>query len=166
MRCKTARRRTATDWLKSISRPTSGGAEDVVGAADVSPDGRGLDAGQQRPGVRHHHRIVVRVHHAGVRVDALRDLMHVLIGGQPGADVQELRDSLAGARIHRPLQEATILAGEPRELRDSTRLAIRGFPVGREVILAAQPVVVHPGDVRDRRVEFQCPWLASSMRRP
>jgi len=85
--------------------------------------------------VRHHHRVDVRVHDAGVRVDVLRDLVHVPVGGQPRADVQELRDSLAGAETYCPLEEATILAGQPRKLGNGVRLAVRGFPSAAKLSL-------------------------------
>ena len=55
--------------------------------------------------VADHHRVDVHVDHARVRADTLRDLVHVLVGGQPRADVNELRDALASQETHGPLEE-------------------------------------------------------------
>jgi hypothetical protein len=58
---------------------------------EVPAHGEGhLVVGEQRLGVGEHDGVVVEVDHAGGRVDPVGDLVHVLRGRQPGADVQEL----------------------------------------------------------------------------
>jgi hypothetical protein len=137
------------DRLAEVDQPANlRRFDDLVRTAQIRADGRGLAARQQRVSVADHHRVAVHVHHARFRSDKLRDLVHVLVGGQPRAEVKELRDAFAGQELHGPLEEVTVLPREPRELRDRGRQALGGFPVRREVVLAAEPVVVHPGNVR------------------
>jgi hypothetical protein len=51
--------------------------------------------------------VVVDVDDAGLRRDALRDLVHVVRGGQSGSDVEELADAdLAGEEGDGAAQEA------------------------------------------------------------
>jgi hypothetical protein len=98
--------------------------------------------------------VVVHVHHPGGRVDSLRDLMHVALGRQPRADVQELRDTSLGSQVaHRPAQEPAVLHRHQLGLR--RRLAHRqsGRPVNCEVIVTAEPVVIYPGRRGDRGVD-------------
>jgi hypothetical protein len=114
-------------------------------------------AGQQRAGVREHQRVVVDVDHAGLRRDGLGDLVRVGRGGQPGADVEELADpGRIGQVVHAAAEERPVGPGglpDPGEGLD--RLLAR-HPVGGEVVLPAQPVVVDAGDVRHAGVE---PWI-------
>ena len=47
--------------------------------------------------MRADHRIVIDVHHTGVRRDRLRYLVHAVLRGQAGAEVEKLADArLAG----------------------------------------------------------------------
>ena len=68
---------------------------DVVGGA------RG-GAGEQRPGVGEHDRVMVHICDAAVRRHRLRDLVRVIRGRDAGADVEELPDPrLGGQETHR-----------------------------------------------------------------
>src|SRR5438094_8758619 len=96
MKCKIATTRMATGCPKSIRRQTSG-AWDLVWPGQVAGGGRGPRSGQQGARVADHHRIVVHVDHVRVLGGAPGDLVHVLHGGQAGANVEELRDPGAGA---------------------------------------------------------------------
>jgi len=56
-------------------------------------------AGQQRTRVRENDGVVVDVDDPRVRGDALGDLVDVLRGGQPGADVEELPDAVPPGQL-------------------------------------------------------------------
>jgi hypothetical protein len=112
-------------------------------------------AGQQRLRVQQHDRVVVHVHDLGVRGDRLRDLMHVLTGGKAGADVEELPDPrLGGKETHDPPQERPRGAGGLRRFREGLDRCLGRDPVGLEVVLAAQEIVIDPRWVRDARVDL------------
>jgi hypothetical protein len=98
--------------------------------------------------VHHDHGIVVDVDDAALGRDALRDLVGVVGGGQPGADVQELPDArLAGQVARRPPQEVAVLQrGQPGG-REALENLVPGGAIDREVVLAAEPVVVSAGGV-------------------
>jgi hypothetical protein len=123
---------------------------------EVAVHGEGhLVVGEQRPGVGQDDRVVVEVDHPGSRVDRVGDLVHVLRGRQPGADVEELSQA-------RLADQVPDHAAEQVTLRPDTHLhggklgddLIGDGPVGGEVVLAAEQVVIHPGDVRLRGVEY------------
>jgi hypothetical protein len=78
----------------------------------------------------------------GLRNELPGDLVHSLHGGQAGADVQELRDAGVHAEPRGPAEETAVLPDQPRQLRDGTGRALDGPPIGREVVLATEPVVV------------------------
>ncbi len=132
--------------------------QDRGGFADVALEvgghalGRG---GQQGAGVDQHEWVVVHVDDAGSRRDPLRDLVGVLGGGQPGADVEELAEPhLTGEELHGPAQERAVLAGGHPDRGERGGHLVGGLTVGGEVVLAAQPVVVPAGRVRHARVDF------------
>jgi hypothetical protein len=78
----------------------AGGGEDAFWVTEVAHDReRPLVVGQQRRGVGYHHRVVVQVDDADVRVEALGDLVHVLRGGQAGADVEHLGQTLTADHV-------------------------------------------------------------------
>jgi hypothetical protein len=105
---------------------------------------------EQRPGVQQHHRVVVHVDHAAVRRDRLRDLVHVLHGRQAGAEVEELPDAgLGGQETDHPGQKRPARPGRLHRLGEDLVGLFRGPPVGLEVVLAAQPVVVDPRRMGD-----------------
>jgi len=72
-------------------------AQNVVGSAHVRLDRRDrVGVGQQRPAVGDRHRVVVDVDDPGGRSDRQGDLVDVALGGQAGADVEELPDPHVG----------------------------------------------------------------------
>ena len=125
-------------------------------------DGHPVGAGQQRPAMEEDDRVGVHVEHPGIGRDLMRDLMHVALGGKARADVQELADPrLRGQEPHGPSQEGAVLpCHHPQLRRNSKRLFCDGAIDG-EVVLAAKQVVVHPGEVRDARIDAGrcCPAL-------
>lgn len=103
-----------------------------------------------------HQRVVVDVHDLGFRGQPLRHLMGVVRRGQPGADVEELADpGLLGQEGHRSAQEPPVFHCGDTDGREPCGDRISGFPVGGEVIFAAQPIVVPAGRVRHRRVDMR-----------
>jgi NAD(P)-dependent dehydrogenase (short-subunit alcohol dehydrogenase family) len=116
-------------------------------------DERGLFVGEQGPGVGQHDGIVVEVDHAGGRVDPLGDLVHVVGGGQPGADVEQLPDAdLADQVADDPAEHVALSAHAQLDLRDRHEYPVTDRSVGGEVVLPAEQVVVQPRDVGPRRV--------------
>jgi butyryl-CoA dehydrogenase len=132
--------------------------DDLAGLAEVRQDergGAGPVAGHQRPRVREDDRVVVHVDDPAVRRHRLCYLMGVARGGDPGADVEELPDArFPGQVADNTAEEGAVLPGEQRHRRNRRRDRVADLPVGGEVILAAQPVVVHPGGMRHPRVDL------------
>ncbi|GGP03251.1 hypothetical protein GCM10012278_13720 [Nonomuraea glycinis] len=58
-------------------------------------------------------RVIVDIDDMRRRVDPLGHLMGVARGGDPGADVQELRDALLGDVADRPAEERAVLPRPP-----------------------------------------------------
>ena len=124
--------------------------QDLVHVAQVSPDDGGrVVPGQQRLGVQEHHRVVVHVDHARIGVVGLCDLMHVRAVREAAADVDELADPGIAQEANCALQKLAITAHGVQDLRHHRYHLLGGGPVRSEVVLAAQPVVIHPGRVRD-----------------
>jgi hypothetical protein len=99
--------------------------------------------------VRDHHRVIVDVGDARVLRYLADNLVHRALGRQPDPDVKELAD----ARLRRQVadgqpKERAVGHGRDAYLRDKPHDLLRGQPVGLEVVLAAEVIVVHPGDVR------------------
>jgi hypothetical protein len=109
---------------------------------------------EQRPQVEHHDRVIVDVGHAGPRGDRLRGLLRAGRGRQPGPDVNELADPLPGHPRHGASEELLVLPDEIRRRRVQGEQPVRQLPVRGEIVLAAQPVVINPGDTRGSHVEF------------
>ena len=75
----------------------------------------------------------------------MRDLVHVLRGRQPGADVQELPQ--AGLADQVPDHAAEQVTLGPDTYLDGGQPGdelVADGPVGGEVVLAAEQVVIHP----------------------
>ena len=127
------------------------GVPDVGRNVGDGPLGR---AGQQCPGVSEHDRVVVDVHDPGVWGDLLGDLVGVLRGRQTGAQVKKLPDpGLRGQVAHRASEEGPVGSHAMQDGRVGRDHLLPGLPVGGEVILPAEPVVVHPGGMGPARVE-------------
>jgi hypothetical protein len=83
--------------------------QDVIGIAHIRPHDNGLVAlGRQRLRVQGHHRFVVDIDDAGVRVGLLRDLARVRAGRQAGPDVEELPDPGIAEEPDRADQELAV----------------------------------------------------------
>ena len=136
-------------------RPERWQGEQLAGLAQIGVHGGDVDVvGEQRVGVHDHQRVVVAVDDPGVPAGGLGDLVDVALGGQAGADVQELPDPrVAGQVPHRPAQEPAVGPGGHRGIRHRRQQFPRSRPVGGEIILPAQQVVVNPRDIRDADIE-------------
>jgi len=111
-------------------------------------------AGQQRTRVGKHHRVVVHVHDPAFRRHRLRDLVRVIRSGNAGANVKELADSALGGQVaHRAGKERAVRPDVAEYAGIGGDRLLGGLPVGGEIVLAAQPVIVHPGHVRHAGVE-------------
>src|ERR1700691_2237138 len=98
--------------------------------------------------------VVVDVDDAAAGPDLLGDFVGAAGGGYAGTDVEELRQpGLVGQEPDRASEEGPILACRGGRRGVDRRQRVCVGPVGGEVILAAQPVVVDPGMVRDAGVE-------------
>ena len=132
--------------------------EDLARLAEVRLDerrGAGRVAGHQRPRVREHDRVIVHVDDPGVRRRCLRDLVGVARGGDSGADVEELPDTrLPGQVADGAAEEGAVLAGLDRRRRDRGDEPVSDLPVGPEVVLSAQQVVVDPGGMRHAGIDL------------
>ena len=109
---------------------------------------------QQRPAMREDNGVNVDIADPGAGIDALRDLMHVVRRGQAGPEVEELVD----AKLIGDVRDSPDQAG-PVVLRDGDRAGeardedLADLPVGGEVVLATEQVVVHTSDAGYFRVE-------------
>src|SRR5205823_14745369 len=89
-----------------------------------------------------------------LRRHLLGDLVRVVGRRQAGADVEELPDpGLAGQVAHGPGEEPALQPGDVGDAREHLQDRVADLAVGREVVLAAQQVVPHPGRVRGAGVE-------------
>jgi hypothetical protein len=122
------------------------GSQHLLRVPDIGRYVRGgtfAGAGQQRPGVGKHHRVVVDVDNPGIRGNALGHLMSVLRGRQPGAEIKELPDPrFRGQVAHRAAEECPVgtHAGQDGRVGGDhllRGLPVGGLPVGGEVVLAA-----------------------------
>ena len=74
--------------------------------------------------------------------------MGVVRGRDAGADVEELPDpGLGGQEPHHPGEERSVGAHRGDDAGVGLEHRVAGRAVGGEVVLAAQPIVMHPGAV-------------------
>jgi hypothetical protein len=86
--------------------------QDFFRFAQVGLDNGGvLVTRQDGLAVRDGHRVDFSAGHAGARVGLLGDLVHVALGGDSRADVEELADACRGEEPHRPAEERPVGAG-------------------------------------------------------
>jgi hypothetical protein len=139
---------SATGLVKSSHCPAW--AQDLLHVAQVGPDhgGRGVIR-HQGLSVHGHHRVVVDVDDAGVRVSFLRSLVRVRAGRQPGADIEELADPRIAQECDRADEEVAVTARGIQHLWHKLQASLGHLPVGGEVVLATQHVVIHARRVRD-----------------
>jgi hypothetical protein len=134
----------------------AGGGEDAFGVTQVALDReRPLVVGQQRRRVRHHHRVVVQVNDAHVRVVALGDLMDVLRGGQARADIEQLgHPRVADQVADRPGENIALHPHACLRGGHAGQDPLGQRPVDREIVTAAEQVVVNARTIRTGRVDL------------
>jgi acyl-CoA dehydrogenase len=115
--------------------------------------GQPLTPGKQRLPVNHRHRVDVHVAHPGVRDDLSHRLVHRRVRGQPGPEVEELADARFGRAGRRRADELPIVPDQLREGRVQLGHPPAHVPVGSEIFLSAQPVVVDTGDARPGHID-------------
>jgi len=99
--------------------------------------------------VRHGDLVVVHVDDARAGRGRLGDLVDVLLRGDARADVEELPDAgLAGQVPNGPAEKGPVGPHDGPHVGVHRDHCAGGVLVGPEVVAAAQPVVVHAGDVR------------------
>src|SRR5690625_3749940 len=81
------------------------------------------------------------------------DLVHRVLGRQPGADVEELIDPFLAHQVHGPAQEAAVDAGPHASFGDGGQQLLGRFAVGGIVVLTTQVVVVEAGGAGHARVD-------------
>jgi hypothetical protein len=103
-----------------------------------------------------HHRVVVHVDDPGFFCDRLSDLVRIVRDGKAGSNVEKLPDTgIIREEIHRAGEETPVGAHRIGRSWIVAQRYVAGFPVGGEVVLSAQPVVVDPSHVRHRGVKTQ-----------
>jgi hypothetical protein len=131
--------------------------EDLLRLAQVCLDIRGAAVRrrrQQRTGVGEDERVVVGVNDAASGCDRLGYLMGVTRARQPSADVKELSDArLAGQVAHRSREKLPVLPGGDACRWQSLQSDFRGRAIDREVVLAAEKIIVHSRRMRPRDVD-------------
>jgi len=137
----------------------AGLGEDPVGVAQVRVDvlgGAARLAGQERPRVRQHDRVIVHVDDPGLGRDRLGDLMGVARCRDASANIEELADPrLPGQEANGPPEEGPVGPAAGGEARVDLEPGLHRLAVGRVVVLAAEQVVIHPGLVGHGGVEGQ-----------
>ena len=97
------------------------------------------------------HRVVVDVDHPRVRSDPLGHLVHVGLSGKTAAKVDELPDAcFLSEKADRPADERPVIPHYPRHVRQGQDKLLGRLAVNGEIVLAAEQVIVDPGDVRPR----------------
>ena len=106
---------------------------------------------EQRPAVRADHGIVVDIDHPRVRRHPLGQLMHVSLGRQAAAEVQKLPDTpLDGQVTHHPAKKRPIITRYRCDVGNRLDQPFGCLAVSGEIVLAAEQVIVDPGDIRPR----------------
>ena len=125
--------------------PDPGVVEDVVRLARVLLDHNCVvDPRQQLPAVSDHDRVVVRVHHARLGSDSVRDFVHIALRGKPGADVEELTDAGFGKKVHSATQKCPVFPRYERCIRDDGAQLVDKRAVDCVIVLAPERIVVDP----------------------
>jgi hypothetical protein len=133
--------------------------QDRIGVANVGLDVGGAalrGGGEQGARVDQDERVVVNVDDPGRGLDRLRDLMDVVRRRQARADVEELPQAgVAGQEPDCAAEEGAILArGDARVGRLEQHLCGR-LPVGGEIALAADEIVIDPSGMRPARIDLR-----------
>jgi hypothetical protein len=80
-------------------------------------------------------------------------LVHRRVRGQPGAEVEKLADALGGGAGRRGADELPIVPDQLRQRGVQLGHPPAHIPVGSEIVLSAQPVVVDTGDARPGHID-------------
>jgi hypothetical protein len=82
--------------------------------------------------------------------------VRVVRGRDSGADVEKLVDSrIFGQIAHCAGQKGTIGANRENDTWIGLDRLLTGHPIGGEIVLAAQPVIINAGNMRDAGVDGQ-----------
>jgi cytochrome P450 len=127
-----------------------GVADDLGRLPQVTLDDGGVGVvGQHEPAVGDDDIVVVDVDDARAGGRALGDLVDVVLRGDAGADVEELADAGRSRQVpHRAAEEGPGGAHGGADIRIQCDHRAGQVPVGLEVMVAADPVVIHAGDIR------------------
>lgn len=142
----------------------SGGVpEDAFGIAQVGLEIVGL---HRHPGL--HDRVVVDVEDQRRRIDPPRDLMRVVGHRQARADIEELPYPRGSQEMHASPKEIAVFAGRQPRGRERPRDQVTRLAIGREMVGAAEPVVVAPSRVRalHAHIKQRARYRSSGDRRP
>src|ERR1700761_7025613 len=90
--------------------------------------------------------VAVDVRDPSVRLDLPRDLAGGGRGRHPAAHVDELAYPLVGGPRHRASEELLVLHGARQQIRKGLDQSVPEGPVGGEIVLAADKIVVDAGD--------------------
>jgi hypothetical protein len=128
--------------------------KDVLDVAQVRLDHRGpVVAPKQQLAMRDRDRLPIDVHDPALGVGSLGDLVHITDGRDARADVEELTDSGLDHEENSSAQERPVHpGGVPYRWHDLVDLVAHDA-VGRKVVGAIQPVVVHPSRIGHDRVD-------------
>ena len=99
--------------------------------------------------MREHLRIVVHVRHPSLRIDSLRDLVHIIGGRQAGAEVKELVDAKFPRHVaDRADQAGTIVQCNLHRTGELVDENVTYSPVDGKVVFSSEQVIVGPGNTR------------------
>ncbi|GLW98234.1 hypothetical protein Misp02_23210 [Microtetraspora sp. NBRC 16547] len=111
-------------------------------------------AGHERAAVYDGDLVAVHVGDSAVRCEAVDDLVDVVWGGEPGADIEELAHAFLGGQVtYGAGEELPILAGSLAEPRHDPDQGLGRLAVGGEGVLTADQVVVDAGGVGNPRID-------------
>jgi hypothetical protein len=83
------------------------------------------------------------------RRDPLGHLVHVGLGREAAAEVEELPYAAFGSHVmHHPADEGPVIPDDSRHVRRHRLKLLRRLPVDGEIVLAAEQVIVNPGHIR------------------
>ena len=143
----------ASGWPDQASREVAGSAGPRPARADRRAPLRPARRGRAAPDHGPDHRVVVDIDHARVRSDLLGHLVHVGLGGKTAAKVDELPDTcFLSEKADRPADERPVIADDSRHVRRGRDKLLGRLAVDGEVVLAAEQVIVNPGDIRPRGI--------------
>src|SRR5204863_7341321 len=131
-----------------------GVGEDAFRLADIGVDYADmLISGYPMSGERGNNRIGVYAYDPGGRVGSQRDVVDAAYREQATAEIKKLADAGGGGgEPHCRAEEGAIGPDGGHDLRDDREQLVGGLSVDREVVAAAEEVVVDPGRVGEVEV--------------